>query len=144
MPSSEDCDVNKIKFPHGVRNTVKELMDLKHVPLNDKDWYNTLQGSTPDMKIRKETRDVFIKQGYKNMYRLEHPLFSYHIFIYSLLCGIYVKKDVVGAYVAFMRFRKEVHSWTDLGIIIMFSFFSYLFIIRSNSRTEVYIEQSLF
>lgn len=140
--SSEIGDVSKISFPHGISNTVEGLINLTSCPLDDGSWYNILKGTTPEMSVREMTRDRFQEDRYKNLYRCLEKRFiiTYFkpFFIHSLLCGVYVKRDVAGAYSALMRFREEILFWTGLGNIYPIFYFT-LYCIqtlfkRGNSR----------
>lgn len=60
--------VSKIKFPHGLHNTVNELVAASKFPLNVKDWPTAI-GQPPSPMELEHSREVFERENYSNMYR---------------------------------------------------------------------------
>ena len=60
--------VSKIKFPHGLHNTVDELVTATTFPSDVKDWPTAI-GQAPSRMELKQSREVFEKENYSNMYR---------------------------------------------------------------------------
>ena len=106
--------VCKIKFPHGLHNTVEELVAATNFPTRAEDW-PTFIGQAPAKEEMEQSRALFEREGYPNMYRWIERRGNYNV-IFRYLCGIYVKKDVVGGLLALLYFRDELLRLTGLGI----------------------------
>ena len=60
--------VSKIKFPHGLHNTVDELVSASRFPVNSRDWPASI-GQPPSNAEIEQSRKLFEKEQYPNMYR---------------------------------------------------------------------------
>ena len=60
--------VCKIKFPHGLYNTVAELVSATNFPSTESDW-STAIGRAPSKEEIEESAIIFERENYPNMYR---------------------------------------------------------------------------
>ena len=60
--------VSKIKFPHGLHNTVEELVSASNFPSDIKEWPTTI-GQAPTTAEIEKSQELFKKEKYPNMYR---------------------------------------------------------------------------
>ena len=60
--------VSKITFPHGLHNTVEELVAASNFPSDAREWPTAI-GQAPSNVEIDQSRKLFEKEKYPNMYR---------------------------------------------------------------------------